>query len=68
MTHAQQDAREVMAEGVLLALLFHFNSSEGHTLKADRVTVSLSVDHQFGDAFTDVTFWAGDAPIGGMGF
>ena len=67
MTTQQQEPREVMAEGALLALLFHFNS-EPHTIRADRVTVSTSVDFQAADAFTDVTFWAGDIPVGGGGF
>lgn len=62
-----QQPREAMAEGALLALLFHFNS-EPHKIRADRVTVSTSVDFESADAFTDVTFWAGDIPVGGGGF
>lgn len=58
-------AREAMAEGALLALLFCFNSH--HQVKADRVTVSLTVGDD-GVVYTDATYWAGDVPLGGQGF
>lgn len=60
-------AREAMAEGALLALLFQFNSCRSAGAKADRVTVSLSLGDD-GIAYSDVTYWAGDVPLGGEGF
>lgn len=62
MEHA---AREAMAEAALLSLLAQFNGT--HDVKADRVTVSLTTGSD-GACFCDVTYWAGDVPIGGEGF
>lgn len=59
-------AREAMAEGALLALLFAFNSHQS-AARADRITVSLIIGDD-GIAYTDVSYWAGDFPLGGQGF
>lgn len=60
-------AREAMAEGALLALLFCFNSHHQSAAKADRVTVSLTIGDD-GVVYTDASYWAGDVPLGGQGF
>lgn len=58
-------AREAMAQGALLALLFAWN--EDHPgVKADRVTVTLHIDG--GVSYSEVTYWAGDHALGGEGF
>lgn len=59
-------AREAMAEGALLALLFCFNTHRS-AAKADRVTVSLNLGDD-GMVYTEATYWAGDVPLGGQGF
>lgn len=58
-------AREAMVQGALLALLFQFNGN--NSVKADRVTCTLGLDDICG-TYCDVTYWAGDVPIGGEGF
>ena len=59
------DVRAVMAEGALLSLLAQFNGT--HDVKADRVSVSLSLGSD-GGCFTEVIYWAGEVPLGGEGF
>lgn len=58
-------AREAMAQGALLALLFQWNETH-KGMRADRVTVSLSIFD--GVTFADVTYWNGEVPVGGEGF
>lgn len=59
-------AREAMAQGALLALLFSWNERHPKGEKADRVTVTLHIDD--GVTYSEVTYWAGDHAIGGEGF
>jgi len=59
-------AREAMAQGALLALLFAWNEHQPPGVKADRVTVTLHIDD--GVTYSQVSYWAGDHEIGGEGF
>lgn len=60
-------AREAMAEGALLALLFAWNGTQNPVSRADRVTVTLHLGDD-GVVYSDVTYWAGETPVGGEGF
>lgn len=61
------EAREAMAEGALLALLFAWNGTQVPTSRADRVTVTLHLGDD-GIVYSDATYWAGEHPVGGEGF
>ena len=63
----ETSAREAMAQGALLALLFAWNEHQPPGVKADRVTVTLHVDTDL-VSYSEATFWAGDHAIGGEGF
>lgn len=58
-------AREAMAQGALLALLFQWNE-DSKGMHADRVTVTLHIDG--GVTFSEATYWSGDVALGGEGF
>ncbi len=62
-----QSVREAQVEGVLLALLFNFNSTADEHFQADRVSVCLELLPE-GGCFANVTFMKGHDVLAGEGF